>query len=92
MPHTPNLHVLCVHNVQPLQPFYSPNGERTLAGQAKAWKEDKTKGRPKKTIDNDRKLIVELLKKGASASQISRDYKISRASVIGIRDYPKLDN
>ncbi len=60
--------------------------ERTLAGQSKAWKEGKTKGRPKKTSDTDRKVIIERLSKGVSVSQLSRDYKISRASVIGIRN------
>lgn len=60
--------------------------ERTLAGQAKAWKAGKTKGRPSKTTSEERKVILERLGKGVSVSQLSRDYKISRASVIGIRE------
>lgn len=60
--------------------------ERTLAGQAKAWQAGKTKGRPAKTTSEERKVILELLAKGVTVSQLSRDYKISRASVIAIRE------
>jgi len=64
--------------------------ERTLVGQAKAWKEGKTKGRPAKTTSAQRKVILEQLAKGVTVSQLSRDYKISRASVIAIRDAQKV--
>lgn len=60
--------------------------ERTLAGQAKAWKAGKTKGRPSKTTDSERGVIRARLIEGVSVSQLSRDYKISRASVIAIRE------
>ncbi len=62
--------------------------ERTLAGQAKAWSKGKTKGRPSKTTSEEREAIRSKLSKGVSVSQLARDYKISRASVIAIRDTP----
>lgn len=63
--------------------------ERTLAGQAKAWKAGKTKGRPSKTTSEDRIVILDRLAKGVTVSQVARDYKISRACVIGIREAKK---
>ncbi len=60
--------------------------ERTLVGQAKAWREGKTKGRPTKTTSADRGVIREKLAAGVSVSQLARDFKISRASVIAIRE------
>lgn len=60
--------------------------ERTLAGQAKAWLSGKTKGRPTKTTNEERAAILQKLTAGVSVSQLARDYKISRASVISIRD------
>ena len=60
--------------------------ERTLVGQAKAWKAGKTKGRPSKTSINDKELIRAKLTDGVSVSQLARNYKISRASVITIRE------
>lgn len=60
--------------------------ERTLAGQAKAWLSGKTKGRPSKTTSEERTAILEKLSAGISVSQLAREYKISRASVISIRD------
>ena len=60
--------------------------ERTLAGQAKAWKAGKIKGRPSKTSNKEKELIRAKLISGVSVSQLARDYKISRASVIAIRE------
>ncbi|ACT50721.1 recombinase family protein [Methylovorus glucosotrophus] len=60
--------------------------ERTKAGQARAWAEGKTKGRPSKTSAGQRKEILERLSKNDSVSAVARDYGISRASVISIRD------
>ena len=60
--------------------------ERTLAGQAKARKAGKIKGRPSKTSNKDKAVIRSELTGGASVSQLARDYKISRASVIAIRE------
>lgn len=60
--------------------------ERTQAGQARARAEGKHMGRPSKTTDEQKQTIREALAKGASVSQVARDSKISRASVIAIRD------
>lgn len=60
--------------------------ERTQAGLARAKAEGKQLGRKSKTSSADKQLIKERLSKGETVSQISRDYKISRASVISIRD------
>lgn len=60
--------------------------ERTQAGQARARAEGKHMGRPSKTTDEQKQTIREALAKGASVAQTARDYKISRASVIAIRD------
>ncbi|WP_041362173.1 recombinase family protein [Methylovorus sp. MP688] len=60
--------------------------ERTKAGQARAWAEGKTKGRPSKTSAAQRKEILERLSRNDSVSAVARDYGISRASVISIRD------
>lgn len=60
--------------------------ERTQAGQARARAEGKHMGRPSKTTDAQKAEIRQQLDQGASVSQVARDYGISRASVIAIRD------
>lgn len=60
--------------------------ERTKAGQARAWAEGKTKGRPSKTTPEQRQEIIAKLQQNISVSAVAREYGISRASVIGIRD------
>ena len=61
--------------------------ERTQAGQARARAEGKHMGRPAKTSPEQRETIKRrLLEEGASVSQVARDFGISRASVISIRD------
>lgn len=60
--------------------------ERTQAGQARARAEGKHMGRPSKTTPGQREAIRQQLAQGASVSQVARDYGISRASVIAIRD------
>lgn len=60
--------------------------ERTQAGQARARAEGKHMGRPSKTSDAEKAAIRQRLEAGASVSQVARDYGISRASVIAIRD------
>ena len=60
--------------------------ERTQAGLARAKAEGKSLGRPSKTTPEQRTEIVNLLAEGVSVSAVSRDYNISRATVIGIRD------
>ena len=60
--------------------------ERTQAGQARARAAGKHMGRPPKTSEEQRKAIRKTLEGGMSVSQVARDYGISRASVIAIRD------
>jgi putative DNA-invertase from lambdoid prophage Rac len=61
--------------------------ERTQAGQVRAQAEGKHMGRPSKTTDADKAAIrQQLATEGATVSQVARDYGISRASVISIRD------
>jgi len=60
--------------------------ERTQAGLARAKAEGKRLGRPTKTTPGQRAEIREKIEKGASVSSLAREYKISRASVIAIRE------
>ncbi|TBO31535.1 recombinase family protein [Aquabacterium lacunae] len=60
--------------------------ERTQAGLARAKAEGKQLGRPSKTSDTDRDTIRARLGAGESVSQVARDFGISRATVISIRD------
>lgn len=60
--------------------------ERTQAGLARAKAEGKQLGRPSKTTDADREAIRERLSAGETVSQVARDFGISRATVISIRD------
>lgn len=58
--------------------------ERTKAGQARARAEGKHMGRPSKT-NEEQKRAIRLALAGGTVSQVARDFKISRASVIAIR-------
>jgi len=60
--------------------------ERTKAGLARAKAEGRQLGRKSKTSTSDRQIIRERLSEGVTVSQLARDYKISRASVINIRE------
>lgn len=60
--------------------------ERTQAGLARAKAEGKQLGRPSKTSDTDRDNIRTRLGIGETVSQVARDFGISRATVISIRD------
>ena len=60
--------------------------ERTQAGLARARAQGKRLGRPQKTTEGQKVEICEKIASGASVSAVAREYKISRASVIGIRD------
>ena len=60
--------------------------ERTQAGLARAKAEGKTLGRPAKTNDIQRSEIISKLQSGESVSAVAREYEVSRASIIGIRD------
>jgi DNA invertase Pin-like site-specific DNA recombinase len=60
--------------------------ERTQAGLARAKAEGKVLGRPSKTTPEQRKQIVARLGTGESVSAVARDYGVSRASIISIRN------
>ena len=61
--------------------------ERTKAGQKRAWEiEGKTKGRPLSTTDNQRQQILKRLSEDVSVSQVAREHKLSRGTVIKIRE------
>ena len=59
--------------------------ERTKSGQARAKAEGTHMGRPAKTSATDRDAILSSLSKGATVSSLAVKYKISRATIIGIR-------
>ena len=58
--------------------------ERTQSGLARAKAEGKTLGRPALTTDEQRAKMVARFKAGESISALSRDYDVSRASVMRI--------
>lgn len=60
--------------------------ERTQAGQARARAEGKHMGRPSKTSADDRQMIVQRLQGGESVSSVARAFRVSRGTVINIRD------
>jgi putative DNA-invertase from lambdoid prophage Rac len=60
--------------------------ERTQAGLERAKAEGKQLGRPSKTTAAERRTILERLTAGDSVSQVARDFKVSRATIISIRD------
>jgi putative DNA-invertase from lambdoid prophage Rac len=60
--------------------------ERTQAGLQRAKSEGKLLGRPAKTNPSQRTEIIQKLKNGASVSSVAREFNVSRATVIGIRD------
>lgn len=60
--------------------------ERTQAGLQRAKAEGKQLGRPPKTTKGDRVAILEALGEGTSVSQVAREFGVSRATVIRVRD------
>ena len=60
--------------------------ERTQAGLQRAKAQGKKLGRPVKTTTEQRQSIRDDLKCGKSVSQMARQYAVSRATVIGIRN------
>lgn len=60
--------------------------ERTVAGQARAWEQGKQKGRPRSYGKAEEEEIHVQLKAGISISQISRNFNISRATVLNIKN------
>lgn len=60
--------------------------ERTQAGQARARAEGKHMGRPAKTTQAQRETIRRALARGATVTSVASEHRISRATVVGIRD------
>lgn len=60
--------------------------ERTQAGQARARAEGKHMGRPAKTTETQRLVIRKALGAGATVTSMADKFKVSRATIIGIRD------
>jgi putative DNA-invertase from lambdoid prophage Rac len=60
--------------------------ERTQAGLERAKAQGKTLGRPSKTNDQQRIEIRSMLNAGQSVSAVARQFNVSRANIIGIRD------
>jgi putative DNA-invertase from lambdoid prophage Rac len=60
--------------------------ERVQSGLARAKANNVRLGRPPKTSQSDQQEIVCKLAHGVTVSQLARDYKVSRASIIKIRD------
>ena len=58
--------------------------ERTQSGLARAKAEGKTLGRPASTTDEQRAAMISRFKAGESVSALSRNYDVSRASVMRI--------
>lgn len=60
--------------------------ERTQAGQARARAEGKHMGRPSKTTEEERQVILQRLTAGESVSSVAKAFNISRGTVINIRN------
>jgi putative DNA-invertase from lambdoid prophage Rac len=60
--------------------------ERTKAGQDRARAQGKHMGRPVKTTEDQRQVIREALAEGKTVSSVARQQKLSRATIISIRD------
>lgn len=60
--------------------------ERTQAGLERAKAQGKILGRPSKTNDQQKQEIRTLLNEGVSVSSLAREFNVSRANIIGIRD------
>lgn len=59
--------------------------ERTQAGQARARAEGKHMGRPPKTTPKQQEAIRKALQGGATVTAMAGQFKVSRATIIGIR-------
>lgn len=63
--------------------------ERTQIGLERAKSEGKILGRPTKISENQKEEIKQKLKSGLTISQIARDYRVSRGTIINIRTHIK---
>jgi putative DNA-invertase from lambdoid prophage Rac len=60
--------------------------ERTNAGLARAKQEGKKLGRPAALSEKDKPVILDRIVKGDTISAIAADFKVSRASIIRVRE------
>ena len=60
--------------------------ERTRAGQDRARAAGTHMGRPPKTTEAQRQIIRARLVKGETVTAVARDFKVSRATVLTVRD------
>jgi len=60
--------------------------ERTQAGQARARAAGKHMGRPAKTTPDQQQAIRKALASGATVSSMAKNYQVSRATIIAIRE------
>lgn len=60
--------------------------ERTRAGQERARSEGTHMGRPPKTTEAQRRVIRTRLSKGETVTAVARDFNVSRATVLSVRD------
>ncbi len=58
--------------------------ERVQAGLTRAKSEGKKLGRRAKTTEQQRQEVVQKRQSGVSVSQLARDYKVSRATILSI--------
>ena len=64
--------------------------ERTRAGQDRARAAGTHMGRPLKTTEAQRQIIRARLVKGETVTAVARDFKVSRATVLTVRDNARL--
>ena len=64
--------------------------ERTAAGLERAKAQGKILGRPSKTTKEQRQEIATRLESGVTVSSLAREYAVSRASIISIRNTANL--
>ena len=65
--------------------------ERVQAGLARAKAECKKLGRPSKTSQDDQEIIFAKTQQGITISQLAREYNVSRATIIAIRNKFRLN-
>jgi len=62
--------------------------ERTRAGQERARAEATHMGRPPKTTEDQQRVMPTRLARGETVTALARDFNVSRAKVLPIRDGP----
>jgi len=78
-----NLNLGCIHIAEMERDLLV---ERTAAGLERAKAQGKILGRPSKTTKEQRQEIATRLESGVTVSSLAREYAVSRASIISIRN------